>query len=92
LNSEVFTKVTKESGNGIAITLTIAPMELTNEISDPATEQKVIKIETSHLAALLQGCAVQVGNAWLIPSAALVALARPVDHGFSFVPIATVNR
>ena len=91
MNPGVFTKVTKESGNGIAIALTIAPMELTNEMPAPATEQKVIKIETSHLAALLQGCAVQVGDAWLIPSAALVALARPVDHGFSFVPIATVR-
>jgi len=67
-------------------------MELTNVTPASAAEQKVIKIETSHLAALLQGCAVQVGDAWLIPSAGLVALARPVDHGFSFVPIATVMR
>jgi len=67
-------------------------MELTNEMPASAAEQKVIKIETAHLAALLQGCAVQAGDSWLIPSPALIALARPVDHGFSFVPIATVNR
>jgi hypothetical protein len=67
-------------------------MELSDEMPATMTEPKVIKIGTTHLAALLQGCAVQVGDAWLIPSAALVALAKPVDHGFSFVPISTVGR
>jgi hypothetical protein len=67
-------------------------MELHDEMPATLREPKIIKIGTSHLAALLQGCAVQIGDAWLIPSAALVALAKPVDHGYSFVPIAPVGR
>jgi hypothetical protein len=86
----VFTKGTKENGNGIPTRVTKTPMELTEVMPATATEQRVIKIGTAELAALLQGCAVQVENAWLIPSPALVALAKPVAHGFSFVPIAPV--
>ena len=65
-------------------------MELIDAMPATATQPKVIKIGTAELAALLQGCAVQVDNTWLIPSPALVALAKPVTHGFSFVPIAPV--
>ena len=66
-------------------------MELIDEMPASSIEPKVIQIGTAQLAALLQGCAVQVGDSWLIPSPALVALAKPVAHGFSFVPIAPVG-
>jgi len=67
-------------------------MEMTDAMPAASIEPSVLKIGTVELAALLQGCAVQVGNTWLIPSPALVALAKPVAHGFSFVPIAPVGR